>query len=368
MTTTTIMRGVAIKGGRRLAIQDYAIPVPGSGQVLLKMQASGLCGSDLRAIYRPEKPKSEGAEGYRGVIAGHEPCGQIVAIGPDVSPEWNVDDRVVVYHIHGCGTCRECRSGRYISCHSELGRQAYGWQRDGGHSDYILASASDLVRLLEPLSYIDGSVIACGLGTAYAATLRAQISGLDTVLITGMGPVGLGAALLAQKEGAVVYGLEVDPSRRQAAEELGINTLDGASPKVKENIKELTGGYGPSVVIDCSGHPSARLTGLEVARDWARIVFVGEGGSVTFDVSPLVIHKSLSIFGSWVCSISQMESLVENLVKWKLFPEKLVTHVFSVGEAEQAYTLFDSGKTGKVIIASEEEEKRWSERKSISTA
>ncbi|KAK9349873.1 chaperonin 10-like protein [Lipomyces doorenjongii] len=363
MTTDNIMRGVVIKGSRRVAIQDYAIPVPGVGEVLLEMQASGLCGSDLRAIYRPENPKSEGAEGYRGVIAGHEPCGKIVAIGQNVSPEWKVNDRVVVYHIHGCGSCRECRAGRFISCHSETGREAYGWQRNGGHSDYILTSAADLVRLLEPLSYIDGSVIACGLGTAYAATLRAQISGLDTVLVTGMGPVGLGAALLAQKEGANVYGLEVDPARRQAAEELGIYTLDGASPKVKETIIELTGGYGPSVVIDCSGHPSARLTGLEVAREWARIVFVGEGGSVTFDVSPLVIHKSLTIYGSWVCSISQMESLVENLVKWKLFPEKVVSHVFSVHEAEKAYALFDSGKSGKVIIASEEEAKRWKESK-----
>ncbi|KAK9483522.1 chaperonin 10-like protein [Lipomyces starkeyi] len=363
MTVGTTMRGVVIKGGRRIAVQEYMVPVPGAGQVLLEMQASGLCGSDLRAIYRPENPKSEGAEGYRGVIAGHEPCGRIAAIGPDVSSEWKVNDRVVVYHIHGCGSCRECRAGRFISCHSETGREAYGWQRDGGHSDYILASATDLVRLLEPLSYIDGSVIACGLGTAYAATLRAQITGLDTVLVTGMGPVGLGAALLAEKEGAKVLGLEVDPARRKAAEELGIQTLDGSSPTVKDTIAKLTDGYGPSVAIDCSGHAGARLTCLEVAREWARVVFVGEGGSVTFDVSPLVIHKSLTIYGSWVCSISQMEDLVEKLVRWKLFPEKVVSHVFSVDEAEKAYTLFDSGKSGKVVIASPSEAKRWQDGK-----
>ncbi|KAK9458850.1 chaperonin 10-like protein [Lipomyces oligophaga] len=355
------MQGVVIKGGRKVAIQSYSIPVPGSGQVLLKMHASGLCGSDLRAIYRQDKIKSEGAEGYHGVIAGHEPCGQIISIGPDVGAEWKVDDRVIVYHIHGCGSCRECRAGRYISCHSEEGRKAYGWQRDGGHSDFILASAVDLVRLLEPLSYIDGCLIACGLGTAYAATLRAGISGLDSVVITGLGPVGLGAALLAMKEGADVYGLEVDKSRREAAEALGIRTIDGSigTETVNKTIVELTGGYGPSVVIDCSGHAAARLQGLEMARDWARVVFVGEGGCVQFDVSPLVIHKSLAIYGSWVCSISQMEDLVEKVVKWKLLPEMVVTDVFLVSEADKAYKLFDMGNTGKVVMASPEELSRW---------
>lgn len=357
MTAGSEMNGIQIHGGKKLSIKKYPIPKPGNGQVLLKMKSSALCGSDLRAVYRPEKPKNYGPDGYKDVIAGHEPCGQVVEVGENVSDYWKVDDRAVVYHIHGCGTCRNCRNGQYINCTNLDKREAYGWQRDGGHSDYILANTVDLVKLQEPLTYIDGSMIACGLGTAYAATIRGQISGRDTVLITGLGPVGIGCALLAQKEGARVVGLELDEGRRNVAKGLGIESFwaedaDGVLSYINEE-------FGPSVVIDCSGNPKARHLGLEVCREWGRVVFVGEGNNVEFDVSELVIHKSLAIYGSWVCSIQQMEDLVEKLVRWKLSPEIMVTHAFTIDQAVEAYKLFDEGKTGKVVIAEKEEVERW---------
>lgn len=355
--STSEMNGVVIHGGKKLTVGKHKVPKPGHDQVLLKMQSSALCGSDLRVIYRPENPKSEGPDGYKGVIAGHEPCGQIVELGPNVNDHWKVDDKVVVYHIHGCGNCRNCRNGLYISCYNLDKRQAYGWQRDGGHGEYILANVSDLVKLKGNLTYMDGSMIACGLGTAYAATIRGQISGRDTVLITGLGPVGIGCALLAQKEGAKVVGLEMDEGRRKVAKELGIDSFWGES--AEDVLKYINEEFGPSVVVDCSGNPKARHLGLEVCREWGRVVFVGEGNNVEFDVSELVIHKSLAIYGSWVCSIQQMEDLVEKLVRWELSPEIMVTHAFTIEQAEEAYTLFDGGKTGKVVIASEEEIKRW---------
>ena len=200
--------------------------------------------------------------------------------------------------------------------------------------EYLLASVQSLVLLPEPLTYLDGAIIACGLGTAYAALRRANVSGRDRLLVTGLGPVGLGVALLAQKMGAAVLGIEYDPARVEFARRLGIESVECVKVVPEDSAASLeegdldvqtalnwTGGLGPDVAIDCSGSAAARLTCLKSARVWGRVVFVGEGGRVAFDVSDVVIHKSLTVYGSWVCSIGEMEELVERLVRWNMHPE-----------------------------------------------
>ena len=341
------MTGTVLPGNRRVELREYAVPDPGPGQVVIRMRASALCGSDLRAIYRPTQ-QGTGPEAYRGVIAGHEPCGEIVRAGPDLK-RFKVGDRVVIYHIAGCGVCPDCRAGWMISCHSPL-RAAYGWQRDGGHADYMLAEERTLVPLPEPLTFLDGAMVACGLGTVYAAALRAQISGLDRVLITGLGPVGLGAILLCQAMGAEVVGVEANAERRELARGLGLKTVLDPHKGAAAELLSQTDGHGFEVAIDCSGSEQARRLCLEAAREWGRVVFVGEGGTAAFEPSPLLIHKQLTLHGSWVCSIGQMEELVERLVRWDLHPERIVSHRFPLGQVREAYETFDRGDTGKVAI------------------
>lgn len=341
------MQGVVLPGDRQLEIREFPIPSPGVGQVLISMKASSLCGSDLRAIYRPVEQGS-GPEAYRGVIAGHEPCGQIARVGEGVL-RFKEGDRVVVYHIFGCGLCHDCRAGWMISCSDET-RAGYGWQRDGGHAEYLLADESTLVALPDDLTYLDGAMVACGFGTAYAACLRAKVSGRDRVLITGMGPVGLGAALICRAFGAEVVGVEAIPERIELAKQLGFETIMAPGENALPSLMEYSRGNGLEVAIDCSGNAGARHLCLEAVREWGRVVFVGEGGSVEFAPSPLLIHKQLSLFGSWVCSIGQMEELVELLSRWDLHPEQIVTHRFPLEAAKDAYETFDSGRSGKVAI------------------
>ncbi len=342
------MRGVVLPGDRQLEFRTYAVPEPGHGQVLVRMKASALCGSDLRAIYRPQS-QGTGPEAYRGVIAGHEPCGIIERVGPGVR-RFKEGDRVIIYHIAGCGVCHDCHSGWMISC-PRPERAAYGWQRDGGHAEFLLAEERTLLALPDELTYLDGAMIACGLGTGYAACLRANISGRDTVLITGLGPVGLGTALLCKAMGARVLGVEAMSERLELARNLGIT--DVVSPMethALDLLRERTNGDGVEVAIDCSGNATARHTCLELTHEWGRVVFVGEGSTVSFAPSPLLIHKQLALYGSWVCSLPQMEDLAALLVRWKLHPDVLVTHRFPLEQAKEAYKLFDTGKTGKVAI------------------
>ncbi|WP_149403060.1 zinc-dependent alcohol dehydrogenase family protein [Dictyobacter arantiisoli] len=351
------MTGVVLPGNRQLEFRDFPVPEPGHGQVLVRMKASSLCGSDLRAIYRPTD-QGHGPEAYQGVIAGHEPCGIIERVGPDVT-RFKAGDRVVLYHIAGCGQCHNCRNGWMISCTEEVGveggRAAYGWQRNGGHADFLLAEERTLVALPDELSYLDGAMVACGLGTAYAACLRASVSGRDTVLITGLGPVGIGTALLCRAMGARVVGAEAIPERIEFFQKLGFTeVVDSRDVKALDTLRSLTQGNGFEVAIDCSGNATARHTCLELAREWGRVVYVGEGGSVSFEPSPLLLHKQLTLHGSWVCSVPQMEDLLEHLVRWNLHPEIMVTHRFTLDQAREAYELFDSGKCGKVAIVWED--------------
>ena len=351
MSLPATMSGVVLPGDRQLEFREFPVPAPGPKEVLLEIKASSLCGSDLRAIYRPID-QGHGPEAYRGVIAGHEPCGQIAAVGADVT-HFKIGDRVVAYHIAGCGVCESCREGWMISCSSPE-RVAYGWQLDGGHAPFMLAKERTLVKLPDELTYLDGAMVACGFGTAYAACLRAAISGRDEVLITGLGPVGLGAAMLARALGARVTGVEGLEDRVELAHHLGIENVVAPGDGALEKLMDLTQGRGFEVAMDCSGNGQARHLCLEAARVWGRVVYIGEGGSVTFEPSPLLLHKQLTLHGSWVCSIGQMEELVEKLVAWNLHPEAIVTHKFTLDQAREAYEIFDSGQSGKVAIVWDE--------------
>jgi threonine dehydrogenase-like Zn-dependent dehydrogenase len=236
-----------------------------------------------------------------------------------------------------------------ISCSSPE-RAAYGWQRDGGHADYLLAEARTLVRLPNELTYIDGALIACGFGTAYQGILRASVSGRDRVLVVGLGPVGLAAVMLAHSSGAEVIAVDLIPERLNLAKQVGAKHAFPGGEHSLAQIMEITQGQGTEVSIDCSGSSSGRVLCLECAREWGRVVYLGEGGSVTFEPSPLLLHKKLSLYGSWVCGLAEMEELVEHLVRKSLHPGDTVTHTFSLMDTDKAYRTFANGKSGKVVL------------------
>ncbi len=348
------MKGAILPGNSTVELKDFDMPVPGHGEVLIKTKSSTICGSDIRCIYNAHLGK--GPEGYQpGTIAGHEPCGQIVEAGPGCRRFKN-DDRVIIYHISGCGVCNDCRRGYMISCTSEY-RRAYGWQRNGGMAEYILAEEKDLVLLPDQLTYSDGAQIACGFGTVYEGLEKIGISGNDSILVTGLGPVGLAAAMLCRAMGArQIIGVELTDERIQIARDLNLfDVVLKASNKNTQQIKELTGGMGVEKSIECSASKSARLTSIQAARKWGKIVFLGEGGSCEFDPSPDIIHDQKTIYGSWVTNIWRMEELVERIVRWGIHPEELITHRFTLDKAADAYSLMSQGFCGKVAVVFDEE-------------
>jgi len=349
-----MMTGAYLPGNSSVVLRELPVPEPGHGEVLLRMKASTICGSDIRCIYHEHLGK--GPEGYQGVVAGHEPSGQIVKTGPGCR-RFGVGDRVIVYHISGCGVCNDCRRGYMISCTSERYRRAYGWQRDGGMAGYLLAEEKDLIYLPAELTYADGAQVACGFGTVYEGLQKIGISGNDAVLITGLGPVGLATGALCRKLGArKIVGIDVIPERIALARELGVcDEALLAGPENVAEVRKLTGGHGVERAVDCSANDAARATAIRATRKWGRIVFLGEGGKVEFNPSPDIIHDQKIIFGSWVTSTWLMEELVERLVEWNLHPADLVTHRFPLDAAGDAYALMAGGRCGKVAVCFDEE-------------
>lgn len=347
------MIGATLPGNSTVEFKEFDIPKPGHGQVLIQTMASTICGSDIRCIYREHTGK--GAVGYiDGTIAGHEPCGIIIKEGEGLR-RFHKGDRVIVYHISGCGLCYDCRRGYAISCTSEH-RQAYGWQRNGGMAPYLLAEEKDLIPLPDELTYVDGAQVACGFGTVYEALEKITIGGDDTVLIVGLGPVGLAALQLARAMGAdKLIGVEYDAERLKIAQDLHLaDYVFQSNEETLGKILSVTGGKGAEKAVDCSANDQGRQLAIRATKSYGKIAFVGEGNTCTFQPSPDIIHGQKTIYGSWVTSLWRMEDLVDKLVRWNIHPEDLVTDRFSLERAGDAYALMAGGKCGKVAVVFDE--------------
>jgi 2-desacetyl-2-hydroxyethyl bacteriochlorophyllide A dehydrogenase len=341
----TSMRGLMLRGGRKAELEEFEVPEPGAGQALIRIKASGLCGSDL-VHYRPAAADGGGLP----IIAGHEPAGVIESLGPGPT-DFAVGDHVCAYHILGCGRCHECRAGYPVMC-SSAERAAYGGRLNGGHAEFMLAEQRALVRLPDNLTFADGAMLACTAGTAYGATLRGEVTGRDVVLVSGLGPVGLTVAQLSLALGARVLAVEPTEYRADLARKLGVEQVFAPGDAAAAHIAEATAGRGASVAIDCSGRDAGRELCLEVLGKWGRAIFVGFGGTrVSFNAPAVIMRKQATLRGSWVCSLSQMEDAAAWLSRLDLHPGDLVTHTFSLDDGAIAYELFDRGETGKVVIA-----------------
>ena len=236
---TSTMTAAYLPGNSTVELRTVPVPTPGHGEVLLRMQS--LHHLRLRhSLHLPRAPRQR----PRGLPGRHR---RPRALRPDRRRRpgcrrFEAGDRVIVYHISGCGVCNDCRRGYMISCTSEKYRRAYGWQRDGGMAEFMLAEEKDLIALPDPLSYADGAQVACGFGTVYEGLEKIGINGNHAVLITGLGPVGLATGALCRKLGAQkIIGIDVVPERMRAGAKLGLcDTVLASGPDNVAEVQDLT--------------------------------------------------------------------------------------------------------------------------------
>lgn len=338
------MKGACYLGESRLEVRDYPDPKPGFGEVLIQMKAAGLCGSDLHKYH----DSREWAARRKGMISGHEPAGVVAAVGPGVDTV-RVGDRVSVYHSLGCGHCRFCFAGTPQFCRDE---GAFGRTRDGCHADFMTTPARYCLPLPPEFSFATGATLACTALTAYAALQKIPIEHGKTLVVFGLGPVGLTGLLLAQASGLRAIGVDVNPYRLELAEKFSPHlVVDAAKTDPVKAILDATDGEGAHGVLECSGNATARTQTAMVSAWHGCVVIVGAGDvKVSIDTDQY-LKKELVVRGNLVCSMSQYYQAVDFL---RAHPavrlDDMITHRFRITEAAEAFAVFDGGKTGKVMF------------------
>ncbi|GAA4353856.1 zinc-binding dehydrogenase [Variovorax defluvii] len=335
-------------------------PKPGPDEIIVQMKASGFCGSDLHHYRGPRgaslQSRSDAFLAERGlkrtdpIIAGHEPCGVVVELGKNVDPmRMKVGDRVLIYHYDGCGYCDQCRSGWVVIC--DGGSTIYGQNAHGGHAHFIKVPAKAAIHLPDEISFSAGAAISCGMGTAFAALERLELSGRDTLAVFGMGPVGQSAVQLAKAMGVRTVAVDISPQRVAQALEFGAtHAIDSSKADAVEAILQWTGGRGVTVALDTAGVASARQAAVRSSATWGRIGFVGVGGGVSLDVTPDLILKQRSIVGHLTFSDVGLTRCVRFIADHGVDVDRQFSHRWKLEDADEAYREFDKQTAGKAVF------------------
>ena len=334
------MRGLIFTVNRQSELREFPDPQPGPGEAVIRIRASGICGSDLHR-YRGTEPCPN--------IIGHEPCGEVAELGPGAPSGLRVGDRVMVHHYAGCGICEICAMGFEQAC--PRGHITYGTTGHGAHADLMLVPTRTLAPLPDELSFEAGAAISCGTGTAWNGLRKMAVAGGDTVAVFGQGPVGLSGTLCAKAMGARVIAVDVLPERLEFAKRLGADhVIDARDADPVETIRELTGGAGASATLETSGHPRARAQVLQALRLFGRACYVGNGEPATIDITFDVIRRSVTAYGSWTFTKAEMIEIARFMVDTKVMLDELITARYSLDEAPTAYQEFEGGAPGKSVI------------------
>ncbi|MEA3401256.1 MAG: alcohol dehydrogenase catalytic domain-containing protein [Armatimonadota bacterium] len=339
------MKGAVLTGNRTCEVREFPEPVPGHGEVVLRIEATGICGSDLH-VYRGERDMDQ--------IGGHEPAGTVVDVGEGIV-RLRRGDRVSVHHHHGCGVCDQCARGETVACRYR--HQVYGVGRPGSFAELMAAGEANCIPLPQPLTFADGACIACVGTTAYAALRRLQARPHETLAVFGLGPVGLSTVIVARAMGLRVIGMDIIPERLELGMQCGAQeVIDGREEGAVERIHAFsrTPGIdwveGVGCLVETSGATAARELMLPAIRRGGRIAIVGVGSDEAV-INPTAIHgKACTIIGSVVFPLGWSWDVVRFLVASGTSFEPMITHRFGLHDAPEALHTADEGRCGKVII------------------
>lgn len=339
------MKGIVFTGKRTVAVREFPVPQPGYGEALIRILATGICGSDLH-VYRGERDMNQ--------IGGHEASGEVVALGEGIV-RLRVGDRVSVHHHQGCGVCDMCARGETVRCRYR--HQCYGVSRPGSFAEFMTAGEANCIPLPEPVSIEDGVFMACVGTTAYAALRRLQARPWESLAVFGLGPVGLSAVLIAKTMGLRVVGSDVSAERLELALACGADAvINAAEEDVVERVVQFAQVPGVDWIdgVDCiietSGATAARECMIPAIARYGRIAIVGVGGEEKV-INPTEIHgKACTMIGSVVFPLGWSWDFARFLATSGMSFAPAITHRFALDQAEEALRTADEGRCGKVLL------------------
>jgi L-iditol 2-dehydrogenase len=319
-------------------VEEVPLPEVGDDEVLIKVAACGICGTDIKKIYQRyvEPPQ----------ILGHELAGTVVATGRGVT-KWNLGDRVMSFHHIPCGACFYCKNRLFSQCkqYKTTGLTGGFAPNGGGFGQYVKAmpwvAERGIVALPDNVSFEEATFIE-PINTIVKAVQKARVSAGETVLIAGCGPIGLQLLMVTKSVGARIYTSDPMATRRAKSLSLGASeSFDPNGGKLREEILTRTEGRGADAVLVAVAHPSAVVDALAATRPGGRVLLFAANDPVTkieFPAAAVGIDEK-EILGSYSAAVDIQESAAALVLQKKLPVMNIVTHRFPLGRIQEGLDL-----------------------------
>lgn len=333
------------KGSGNLELRDVPIPSPGCGEVLLKIMAAGVCGTDLHV-------RDDNFPYWPPVILGHEFSGRVESLGEGVSLV-AVGDRVVGEpHTRACGHCFLCRTGNIQICPD---KRSPGWGIDGAMAEYLVVPEKLLHKLPKSISDEVGAIIEPTCNAIHDVLERAGVEAGDFVVVVGPGPIGLLAAMAARAGGArqvLVIGTDADkPLRLPKAKELGFHVVNARQTDASVIVNDLTGGIGADLVVECSGSQAGIASTVQLLRKKGRICAIGlpATDSVAFPYKQAAF-KVADLHFCLSTSYTSWNKAIHLVASGQIPAGEVLTHVKPLEEWESVFADIDNRRAIKAVL------------------
>jgi threonine dehydrogenase-like Zn-dependent dehydrogenase len=326
-------------GNKQIQFVEKTVPEPGPGQLLLRVRANALCGSERPQFF-------EGTT----VVPGHEAAGTVVAAGSNTATP--AGTKGAVYLMDFCGECRSCRLGFTNQCLQKRGDM--GFNRDGGYGQFELVHESIFFPVPAEFSATEATLLLDIMGTGGHAIERCQLMRPDigSILILGAGPIGLGVLAMAKiilGQSVRVFLTDIVPYRLNLALQMGGEPIHVANTTLSQGLKahDLD---RVDMAVDTSGKQAVRQDGLNALAQRGSLICVGHGEGISLKISPDIIAPERSVVGSEYFRYNELAANLSRLQQHRNYLNQIITHRFGVSDIQKAFDLFFAGETGKVII------------------
>jgi L-iditol 2-dehydrogenase len=349
----TMRAGVYREKGQ-VRVEEVPVPEVGNHEVLIKVAACGICGTDIKKIFQCYVDPPQ--------ILGHELAGTVVAVGRGIT-KFKPGDRVMSFHHTPCGTCFYCEKRLFSQCkqYKTTGLTAGFTPNGGGFAQYVKAmpwvAERGIIPLPDEVSFEEATFIE-PINTIVKAVQKARVAPGENVLVLGCGPIGLQLLMVAKLAGAVLYTSDPIPQRRVKSLALGaVESFDPTSGRLVAEVCSRTDGRGADAVLVAVAHPSVVTEALAAARPGGRVLLFAANDPVTrieFPASAVGIDEK-EILGSYSAAVDIQDSAAELVLAKKLPVMEIVTHRFSLDRIQEALELAASptAESLKVLITHE---------------
>lgn len=332
-------------------VEEVPLPAVGENEVLIKVAACGICGTDIKKIFHGYVDPPQ--------ILGHELAGTVVAVGRGVG-KWKPGNRVMSFHHIPCGTCFYCRKRLFSQCpqYKTTGLTGGFKPNGGGFGEYVKAmpwvAERGFVPLPDHVSFEEATFVE-PINTIVKAVEKARVSVGETILIAGCGPIGLQFLMVSRLKGAKIYTSDPMARRREKSMNLGaIEAFDPSGGTLVEEVKARTEGRGADAVLVAVAHPAVVTEALEAARPGGRVLLFAANDPVTrieFPAAAVGIDEK-EILGSYSAAVDLQEAAAELILNKKLPVMDIVTHRFPLERIQEALELaaHPTAQSLKVLI------------------